>query len=76
MIFAWIGGLAVVGIAALASWFYAPDKPRAALEAAYPGEYRTVAGVRLAPTLLLWGEKDAMIPISNADDYRRAMPTA
>ncbi len=28
----------------------------------------------LAPTLLLWGEKDAMIPISNAQDYLKAIP--
>lgn len=27
-----------------------------------------------APTLLLWGEKDAMIPVSNAADYRRLVP--
>ncbi len=27
-----------------------------------------------APTLLLWGEKDAMIPFSNAADYVRAIP--
>ncbi len=27
-----------------------------------------------APTLLLWGEKDAMIPISNAADYQRHIP--
>lgn len=26
------------------------------------------------PTLLLWGERDAMIPFSNADDYLAAMP--
>jgi pimeloyl-ACP methyl ester carboxylesterase len=26
-----------------------------------------------APTLLLWGEKDAMIPFSNAQDYIRAL---
>lgn len=26
-----------------------------------------------APTLLLWGEQDAMIPVSNADDYLRAI---
>jgi pimeloyl-ACP methyl ester carboxylesterase len=54
--------LVVVGIAALALWLYAPDKPRAALEAAYPGDFRTVAGVRLrlrdtgprdAPTVIL-----------------------
>lgn len=47
MIFAWVGGLLIVGIAALALWLYAPDKSRAALEAAYPGDYRTIAGVRL-----------------------------
>lgn len=29
-----------------------------------------------APTLLLWGEADAMIPISNADDYLREIPGA
>lgn len=29
-----------------------------------------------APTLLLWGDKDAMIPISNAQDYVAAMPNA
>jgi pimeloyl-ACP methyl ester carboxylesterase len=27
-----------------------------------------------APTLLLWGEKDAMIPITNAQDYLAAIP--
>jgi pimeloyl-ACP methyl ester carboxylesterase len=27
-----------------------------------------------APTLLLWGEKDAMIPIANAADYLRELP--
>lgn len=27
-----------------------------------------------APTLLLWGEQDAMIPISNAQDYLAAIP--
>jgi pimeloyl-ACP methyl ester carboxylesterase len=27
-----------------------------------------------APTLLIWGEKDAMIPVSNAKDYIRALP--
>lgn len=26
------------------------------------------------PTLLMWGEKDAFIPISNSDDYLRVMP--
>ncbi len=29
-----------------------------------------------APTLLLWGAKDSMIPISNAADYQRAIPHA
>ena len=29
-----------------------------------------------APTLLLWGEQDAMIPISNAADYERDIPQA
>ena len=29
-----------------------------------------------APTLLLWGERDAMIPPSNAADYARAIPHA
>ena len=28
------------------------------------------------PTLILWGEKDNMIPFSNAADYARAMPFA
>ena len=29
-----------------------------------------------APTLLLWGEQDAMIPFANAADYVRALPHA
>jgi pimeloyl-ACP methyl ester carboxylesterase len=29
-----------------------------------------------APTLLIWGERDAMIPFGNANDYLRAMPHA
>jgi pimeloyl-ACP methyl ester carboxylesterase len=29
-----------------------------------------------APTLLLWGEQDGMIPVANAQDYLKAMPTA
>ena len=29
-----------------------------------------------APTLLLWGTQDAMIPVTNAADYQRAMPDA
>ena len=28
------------------------------------------------PTLLIWGEKDAFIPISNSNDYLKAMPNA
>jgi pimeloyl-ACP methyl ester carboxylesterase len=47
MILAWVAGVTALGVAALALWLYAPDKPRAALEAAYPGDYRTVDGVRL-----------------------------
>lgn len=63
----WTGALLLLALAAIALWLYAPDKPRAALEAAYPGEYRDVAGLRLrfrdtgprgpagggAPTLIL-----------------------
>jgi pimeloyl-ACP methyl ester carboxylesterase len=29
-----------------------------------------------APTLLLWGEKDGMIPVANAQDYLRLLPDA
>ena len=47
MIFAWAASVAAVGIVALTLWLYAPDKPRAVLEAAYPGDYRSVDGVRL-----------------------------
>jgi len=47
MVFAWTLGVGGLGIFALAAWLYAPDKPRAALERAYPGDYRTVDGVRL-----------------------------
>jgi len=43
----WGAGVAVLGIAALALWLYAPDKPRLQLEAMYPGEYRTVGGLRV-----------------------------
>ena len=28
------------------------------------------------PTLLIWGEKDALIPISNSNDYLKVMPNA
>jgi pimeloyl-ACP methyl ester carboxylesterase len=27
-----------------------------------------------APTLLLWGERDGMVPVANAADYQRALP--
>lgn len=47
MILAWVAGVAAAGVIALAVWLYAPDKPRAALEAAYPGDYRTVDGLRV-----------------------------
>jgi pimeloyl-ACP methyl ester carboxylesterase len=47
MILAWIAGAIVLGIVALGVWLYAPDKPHDALEAAYPGDYRTVDGARL-----------------------------
>lgn len=46
-ILAWIGGGVIVGIVVLALFLYAPDKPRTTLEAAYPGNYRTVEGVRV-----------------------------
>ncbi|MFM9915474.1 MAG: alpha/beta fold hydrolase, partial [Rhizobacter sp.] len=29
-----------------------------------------------APTLLVWGEKDAMIPFANSADYLKAMANA
>jgi pimeloyl-ACP methyl ester carboxylesterase len=29
-----------------------------------------------APTLLLWGERDGMIPFGNAQDYLKAIPGA
>ena len=35
----------------------------------------TLARIKV-PTLLLWGEKDAMIPISNAAGYLRDLPNA
>jgi pimeloyl-ACP methyl ester carboxylesterase len=47
MILSWTAALLFLMIAAAALWLYAPDKPRAALELAYPGEYRLVDGVRL-----------------------------
>jgi pimeloyl-ACP methyl ester carboxylesterase len=62
MIASGVAALAVGVIIGLALWLYAPDKSRAVLEAAYPGDYVTVDGVRLrlrdtgprnAPTVLL-----------------------
>lgn len=47
MILGFIAGIAVVAIVALAVFLYTPDKPRADLEAAYPGDYLSVDGVRL-----------------------------
>ncbi len=35
----------------------------------------TLARIKV-PTLLLWGEKDGIIPISNAADYMRDLPQA
>lgn len=58
----WTAALLLLALAALALWLYAPDKHRTELEAAYPGEYRTVLGQRVrlrdsgppwAPTLIL-----------------------
>ncbi|MBY0394709.1 MAG: alpha/beta fold hydrolase, partial [Novosphingobium sp.] len=58
----WACVFLLLAIAALAIWLYAPDRSRAALEAAYPGEYRIVLGQRLryrdtgprdAPALIL-----------------------
>jgi pimeloyl-ACP methyl ester carboxylesterase len=47
MIILGAAGLAGLAVIALALWLYAPDKPRAVLEAAYPGDYVTVDGARL-----------------------------
>jgi hypothetical protein len=46
-ILGWMAGLLGIGAVGLAAYLYAPDKPRFALEALYPGEYRTVLGMRL-----------------------------
>lgn len=35
---------------------------------------RLAQTVLQAPTLLVWGEADAMIPLSNARDYLQAVP--
>ncbi len=37
---------------------------------------RPVLATIHAPTLLLWGQRDAMIPIANSADYLKAMPDA
>jgi len=61
-LFFWLAGPAAAATIALPIALYAPDKPRAELEAAYPGDYRVVDGVRLrlrdtgprdAPALIL-----------------------
>lgn len=57
LILRWTGALLLLALAALALWLYAPDKSRDALEAVYPGEYRTVAGLRLR--LMDTGPRDA-----------------
>jgi pimeloyl-ACP methyl ester carboxylesterase len=43
----WVAGAAVLGLGAMTLWLYTADKPRAALEAMYPGEYRTINGLRM-----------------------------
>jgi pimeloyl-ACP methyl ester carboxylesterase len=35
----------------------------------------TLAKIK-APTLLLWGDRDEMIPVNNAGDYLRVLPNA
>ena len=45
--FGWTTAVIFAGLIGTALYLYAPDKPRAALEAMYPGAYRTVGGVRL-----------------------------
>lgn len=47
MMLSWLAGPAAIATVALSIFMYAPDKPRAELEASYPGEYLTVDGVRL-----------------------------
>lgn len=61
MIVAWLAGLAGVAFVALAVWLYTPDTPRAALEALYPGDYRSVEGIRLR--LRDTGPRDAPVVI-------------
>jgi pimeloyl-ACP methyl ester carboxylesterase len=56
-----LAALAALAIVAPALFLYAPDKSRAELEAAYPGEYRTVDGVRLR--LRDTGPRDAPVVI-------------
>ncbi|MCW2284411.1 pimeloyl-ACP methyl ester carboxylesterase [Rhodoblastus acidophilus] len=46
-ILSWLAGPAAAATIALPLALYAPDKPRAELEAAYPGDYHMVDGVRL-----------------------------
>jgi pimeloyl-ACP methyl ester carboxylesterase len=46
-ILSWLAGPAAAATIALPLALYAPDKPRAELEAAYPGDYHVVDGVRL-----------------------------
>ena len=54
-------GLAALTVVTSTLFLYAPDKPRAELEAAYPGDYRMVDGVRLR--LRDTGPRDAPVVI-------------
>lgn len=47
MILVWVAAIAVLTVVVSALLLYAPDKPRAELEAAYPGDYLSVGGMRL-----------------------------
>jgi len=47
LMFSWLTGAAALAAVALPLTLYTPDMPRAELEASYPGQYRTVDGVRL-----------------------------
>ena len=49
------------------------DAMIARLEQAVPEDPEPALARITAPVLLLWGDKDAMIPISNAEDYRRVL---
>ena len=44
-------------------------------QSALPDPKPILAHIKV-PTLLLWGDQDAMIPVANADDYLRSLPNA